>query len=192
MDLSKYKIGFCLTGSFCTISSVIDNINKLCLAGADVYPVMSFNVYNLNNRFNDAKELREKIEEMCNKSVIKSITEAEPFGPKNLVDAVIVAPCTGNTLSKLANAITDTPVTMAVKATLRNNKPIILAISTNDGLSSSAKNIGSLLNNKNYYFVPFGQDDCIKKETSLVANMDLIIPTLVSALDNRQIQPVLI
>jgi len=192
MDLSKYKIGFGITGSFCTITSVLEEMIRLKNTGADIYPVLSFNVSKLDNRFNLSHELKEQIKYICNKKIIDTIQDAEPFGPQKKMDAFIIAPCTGNTISKLSNGVTDTPVTMAAKATLRNNKPVIIAVSTNDGLSGSAKNIGSLLNYKNYYFVPFGQDDCIKKETSLVAKMELIIPTLEAALSNKQIQPLLV
>ncbi len=192
MDISKITIGFGFTGSFCTISSVLKELEILKQTGINIYPVLSYNVKMLDNRFNNASELRDNIEEICRNKVIDTIQGAEPFGPKKLVDAFIIAPCTGNTISKLCNGITDTPVTMAAKATLRNNNPIIISISTNDGLSGSAKNIGTLLNMKNYYFVPFGQDDCKNKQTSLVADNSLIIPTLKEALNKRQIQPVLI
>ncbi|MBO5453694.1 MAG: dipicolinate synthase subunit B [Clostridia bacterium] len=191
MNLSDFSIGFGLTGSFCTITAVLDELKKLKNAGADIYPVLSFNVSKLDNRFNKADQLKKSAEEICGRKPIDTIQGAEPFGPKNLIDIFVIAPCTGNTLSKLANGITDTPVTMAAKATLRNNKPVVIAVSTNDGLSGSAKNIGLLLNSKNYYFVPFGQDDCINKETSLVAKMELILPTINNALNNKQIQPIL-
>lgn len=192
MDLKKITVGFGFTGSFCTISSVINELKNLVDNGIKVYPVISFNVKELDNRFNNAAELKNTIEEICNNKVIDTIQGAEPFGPKKLVDAFIISPCTGNTISKLCNGITDTPVTMAAKATLRNNNPVVVSISTNDGLSASAKNIGALLNTKNYYFVPFGQDDYKNKQTSLVADNSLIIPTLREALEQRQIQPVLI
>ena len=132
-----------------------------------------------------------EIRDITKKEIITTIPQAEPIGPKNYLDALVIAPCTGNTISKLANAVTDTPVTMAAKATLRNAKPVIIAVSTNDGLGASAKNIGLLLNAKNIYFVPFGQDDCIKKATSLVADMSLITKTIENALDGVQLQPVL-
>ena len=192
MDLSKITIGFGITGSFCTISTVVKELKNIVESGVNVYPVISFNVKELDNRFNNATELKNKIEEICNKKVIDTIQGAEPFGPKKLVDAFVISPCTGNTISKLCNGITDTPVTMAAKATLRNNNPVIISISTNDGLSASAKNIGILLNTKNYYFVPFGQDDYVNKQTSLVADNSLILPTLTEALNKRQLQPVLI
>ncbi len=192
MDLSKITIGFGITGSFCTISTVVKELKNIVESGVNVYPVISFNVKELDNRFNNATELKNKIEEICNKKVIDTIQGAEPFGPKKLVDAFVISPCTGNTISKLCNGITDTPVTMAAKATLRNNNPVIISISTNDGLSASAKNIGILLNTKNYYFVPFGQDDYLNKQTSLVADNSLILPTLTEALNKRQLQPVLI
>ena len=192
MNLSGVKIGFGITGSFCTIKSVVKELENICNAGADVYPVFSNNVASIDNRFNKATELREKVESITHKKIIDTIERAEPFGPKNIADIFVIAPCTGNTITKISLGITDTPVTMACKATLRNKKPVVIAISTNDGLSCCAKNIGSLLNYKNYFFVPFGQDDYINKETSIVADMTKIIPTIECALDNKQIQPILI
>lgn len=153
---------------------------------------MSEMVYSTDTRFGRAVDFIDTIEEICNKKVISSINGAEPIGPKNLLDALIIAPCTGNTLSKLANGVNDTCVTMAAKASLRNKKPIIIGVSTNDGLGACAKNIGLLLNSKNIYFVPFSQDDPIQKSNSVVAKMELITPTLINALQGEQIQPILI
>lgn len=192
MLLSGCKIGFVLTGSFCTFSKVVPEIEKLVNEGAEVYPVLSDSVNKSDTRFGKAEDLRQKLKTITGKDIISSITEAEPIGPKAFLDVLIVAPCTGNTISKLANAITDTPATMACKAHLRNGRPLILAISTNDGLGMNAKNIGMLLNMKNIYLVPFGQDDAIKKPNSLVADMKLILPTIQEALKGKQIQPVLI
>jgi len=192
MLLSNLKIGFAITGSFCTIDAVLPEIEKLIKEGADVVPIISETVSSTNTRFGNASDIKMKLEGLTGKNVISSITEAEPIGPKSLLDVLVVAPCTGNTLGKIANAITDTSVTMAVKAHLRNQKPVVLAISTNDGLGANAKNLGILLNTKNIYFVPFGQDDPIKKCNSLIAKMDMIIPTILEALKGKQLQPILV
>ncbi|HOQ00666.1 MAG TPA: dipicolinate synthase subunit B [Acetivibrio clariflavus] len=192
MKLDGVKIGFALTGSFCTIGKVIPEIEKLISAGAEVIPVISNSVDKFDTRFGTAKDLRLKLEGITGKKIIDSIVDAEPFGPKSLVDLVVVAPCTGNTLAKIAMGITDTPVTMACKAHLRNQKPLVIAISTNDGLGANAKNIGLLLNTKNVYMVPFGQDGPDTKPNSLVADEKLIIPTIENALKGKQIQPILI
>ncbi len=191
MNLTKLKIGFALTGSFCTIAKVVPIISELCDMGADITPIFSPMVFETDNRFNKKDDLIKTVSQITGKNIIHTVREAEPIGPKNLLDALIIAPCTGNTLAKLAGGITDTSVTMAAKATLRNKKPVILAPSTNDGLSGSAKNIGMLLNTKNIYFVPFTQDDPIKKETSLVADFSKITETLSGALDKKQIQPLI-
>lgn len=191
MLLDGVKVGIAITGSFCTFETIIVEIKRLVDEGADVYPIISFNVDNLDTRFGKALEWKEKIEEATGKSLISTIQDAEPIGPKGYLDILVIAPCTGNTLAKIANAITDTPVTMAWKAHLRNNKPAVIAISTNDGLSSNAKNIGILMNMKNIYFVPFGQDDPIKKCNSLIAKYEMMVPTIEKALEDKQIQPVL-
>ncbi len=192
MDLIKLKIGFALTGSFCTIDKIIPIIETLKKQYAEVIPVFSGTVYETNNRFNNKDELIAKVEQITNQKIIHTITGSEPIGPKKLLDALVIAPCTGNTLGKLSSGITDTPVTMAAKSTLRNKRPVIIAVSTNDGLSGSAKNIGALLNYKNIYFVPFGQDDPFNKETSLVAHFDKIPETLSLALKGFQIQPMIL
>ena len=191
MELSGKKIGFAMSGSFCTFKSVIKEIENLCDLGADIYPIMSKNAYSTDTRFGKAKDISEKIETICKKEIIHTVKDAEPIGPKGYLDLLIIAPATGNTLAKLASGIADTSVTMAAKAHLRNKKPVLIAVSTNDGLSNAAKNIGTLLNSKNIYFVPFGQDDFLKKPTSLVAKMDMIIPSSYLALDKEQIQPLL-
>lgn len=191
MELNGKKIGFALTGSFCTFTKVIEEIKKLKITGADIFPIMSVPSSTFDTRFGAASDFIKTISEITGKEIITTVTGAEPIGPKNYLDALIIAPCTGNTAAKLTCGITDTPVTMAAKATLRNKKPVIIAISTNDGLGASAKNIGMLLNTKNIFFVPFGQDDCINKATSLVADMTKIIPTIQDALDGKQSQPVL-
>ena len=191
MDLKDKKIGFAMTGSFCTFKKVIDELLNLSKTGAEIFPIMSTASFSFDTRFGTADGFMTEIRNITKKEIITTIPQAEPIGPKNYLDALIIAPCTGNTLGKLAGGITDTPVTMAAKATLRNAKPVIIAVSTNDGLSASAKNIGMLLNTKNIYFVPFGQDDCINKTTSLVADMTKIIKTTESALEGIQLQPML-
>ena len=192
MLLKGVKVGIGITGSFCTFDTILVEIKRLVDEGADVYPIVSFNVNDFDTRFGTAKEWKDKIEEAAGKEIISTIQGAESIGPKAYLDIVVVAPCTGNTLAKLANAITDTPVSMAWKAHLRNNKPVVLGISTNDGLGGNAKNIGLLLNMKNVYFVPFGQDDPIKKYNSLIADYTMIVPTIEKALKGEQIQPLLI
>ena len=192
MDLSKYTIGFAITGSFCTFSKIIPELEKLVKTGANVIPIMSEISISTDTRFGKAEDFIWQIKEITGHNIISTIKEAEPIGPKNLLDALVIAPCTGNTISKIANSITDTCVTMAAKANLRNENPLIIAISTNDGLGACAKSWGTLINAKNIYFVPFGQDDPEKKPTSLVADMTLVLPTIEAALDKRQIQPVVI
>ena len=191
MLLQDKKIGFALTGSFCTFAKVMPELEKLVSEGADIIPVISEAVDKYDTRFGKADEWKSRIEGITGKKIIKTIVDAEPIGPKSLLDILIVAPCTGNTLGKITNGITDTPVTMAAKAHLRNGKPLVLAISTNDGLSANAKNLGLMLNAKNVYFVPFGQDDPVKKCNSLTANNELILPTILEALKGRQLQPIL-
>lgn len=192
MLLNGIKVGLGITGSFCTFETILVEINRLVEEGADVYPIISYNVDEMDTRFGMAEEWKEKIKQATGKELISNIQDAEPIGPKGYLDILVIAPCTGNTLGKLANAITDTPVCMAYKAHLRNNKPVVIGISTNDGLGSNAKNIGILLDKKNVYFVPFGQDDPIKKGNSLIAKYNMIIPTILEALNGKQIQPLLV
>ena len=192
MTLSGKNIGFAVTGSFCTISEAIIELERLAFLGVEVYPILSTAVATTNTRFGRADDFRRRIEMVTGKDCIDTITDAEPIGPKKMLDLIVVAPCTGNTLSKIANGITDTPVTMAVKASLRNQKPVVLAIATYDGLGANGKNIGTLLNTKNVFFVPFGQDDPEKKNNSLIARFGLIVPTIELALEGKQIQPVLV
>ncbi len=189
--LENLKIGFAMTGSFCTFSRVLKQLEALKETGADIFPIMSDISYTTDTRFGKAKDFVQKIEEITGKKIITSKKDAEPIGPKNYLDALIIAPCTGNTLSKIALAMTDTTVAMAAKATLRNQKPVIIAVSTNDGLTSSAKNIAAVLNMKNVYLVPFGQDDSKNKPTSIVAKMELIVDTTKEAVLKKQIQPVI-
>ena len=158
MELDGVRLGYAFTGSFCTLSKSFDIMQQLLDEGADVTPIMSNAVYETDTRFGEAAKFIERAEQMCQKPVMHKITETELIGPKNLLDMLVVAPCTGNTIGKLANGINDTPVTMAVKATIRNSKPVVIAVSTNDGLSGSAKNIGMLMNYKKYFFVPFEQE----------------------------------
>ena len=192
MSLKNIKIGFALTGSFCTFQKTIEQIEKLVKLGAEVIPIMSYNSYTLDTKFGTASEHINRIKQITNKEIIHTIQEAEPIGPKKMTDIMLIAPCSGNTMAKLANGITDTPVTMAAKSHLRNQKPLVIAISTNDALSGSAENIGKLLNRKNYYFVPFRQDNPITKPTSLVFDSNMIINTLEKALELEQIQPILL
>jgi dipicolinate synthase subunit B len=190
--LKGVRIGFALTGSHCTLGEVVDEIRRLVSEGAEVTPIVSFSVDTTDTRFGTADYWKSLLEEVTGRKVINTITGAEPIGPQQLLDVLIIAPCTGNTMAKLANAITDTPVLMAAKACLRNRRPVILAISTNDGLGLNAKNLGMLLNTKNVYFVPFGQDNPGQKPNSLVARMDLILETTIAALAGRQLQPLLV
>lgn len=191
MNISSVQLGFALTGSFCTLRNVIDVLHKMKEYGFNILPIMSESVFFTDTRFGKCKDFIEEVEDICENKIISSITAAEPIGPKKLIDALVIAPCTGNTLAKLANGINDGTVPLAAKATLRNNKPVIIAPSTNDGLGASAKNIGLLLNTKNIYFVPFGQDDPFKKNNSLVAKFDQIIPAVECALKGEQLQPIL-
>lgn len=191
MDLKDKKIGFAMCGSFCTFKKVLQELDNLTKLGAVVYPIMSEVSYSTDTRFGKAEDFREFIENSTGNNIISTVKQAEPIGPKGYLDILLIAPCTGNTLAKLAQGIADTSVTMAAKAHLRNQKPLVIAVSTNDGLGNAAKNIGALLNYKNIYFVPFKQDDCINKPNSLVADMSKIIETLSMALESKQLQPVL-
>lgn len=192
MEFSNIKIGFALTGSFCTINNMFPVITDLITNGADIIPILSQSVYSIDTKFGNSKDLVSKLEYLTNKKVIRTLTDVEPIGPTSMVDIIIVAPCTGNTIAKIATGITDTPVTMACKSQLRNEKPVVLFISTNDGLSSNAKNIGLLMNAKNIYFVPFKQDDPVNKPNSLLSEIPMIIPTIARALKNKQLQPILV
>lgn len=192
MKLENLKIGLGITGSFCNfnrIKEVIDSLKKQNVS--KIIPIVSYNTKNLDTRFYKAKEFIKMLEDNTNEKIVDTIVKAEPIGPKNLVDIIVVCPCTGNTLAKLANGITDTPVTMAIKSHIRNNKPVVLGVSTNDGLGVSLKNIGELLNTKNYYFIPFRQDDYTYKPKSLVLDYSYVIKTIEDAMDGNQIQPVI-
>lgn len=186
--MEKLKLGFAMTGSFCTWAKVMPILERLTQT-YEVFPIFSPISYCSNNRFGKAEEWIEQARQASGHPVWHTIEEVEPIGPKNLLDAMVVAPCTGNTIGKLANGITDTCVTMACKASLRNGNPLILAVSTNDALGASARNIGQLMNAKNLYFVPMSQDDPLKKPTSLVAHFELLEDTLSQALKGQQLQP---
>jgi len=192
MELLGKRIGFGLTGSHCTYEEVMPQIECLIEAGADVIPVVSAAVKDTDTRFGKGLDWVKKLEEITGNEIVDSIKLAEPFGPSRPLDCMVIAPLTGSSLSKLARAQSDTAVLMAAKATMRNLGPIVLAISTNDGLGLSGENMMKLMTVKNIYFVPFGQDDPVKKPNSIVARMDNLLDTVVSALNGRQIQPVLI
>ena len=185
------RIGLAVTGSFCTFSRLLAAVDDLTEHGYDLIPVFSFNVANLDTRFYAAKEFAELIRQKTGKDPIKTIENAEPIGTSLGLELMLVAPCTGNTLAKIAHGITDTPVTMAVKAQLRNGRPVVLSISSNDALGANAKNIGILLNTRNVYFVPFAQDAPTVKSDSLIADTARIRETCDAALEGRQLQPVL-
>lgn len=191
--MSKANVGFALCGSFCTFKKVIPQIEALISSGYNVIPVMSGVSYSTDTRFGKAEDFVRQIEDITGKKIIHTITAAEPIGPKMLLDALVIAPCTGNTLGKMANGITDTSVTLAAKAHLRNARPVIIAVSTNDALGAAAKNIGLLMNSKNIYFVPMRQDDPENKPNSIVADFTKIPETLNFVLANgRQNQPLYI
>lgn len=186
------RIGFALTGSFCTFAAVLPVVETLVTRGCEVTPLLSAHAATLDTRFGNADLWRSRLCEATGRDVIDNIPDAEPIGPQKLFDILVVAPCTGNTLAKLAHGVTDTAVTMAVKSHLRCEKPVVLAVSTNDALSGSAANIGTLLNRKHYYFVPMRQDAPIAKPRSLVADMARIPQTIGAALEGRQLQPILL
>ena len=191
MDFSNCNIGYGITGSFCTFAKTRKEVVRLTEMGANVIPIFSYQAQSCDTRFGSAREFVEGICEITGNEGIKTMQQAEPIGPNNFLDIMVIAPCTGNSAAKLCNGITDTPVLMAAKAHMRNNKPLVIAISTNDGLGMNLKNIGLLCNSKNIYFVPFGQDNYQTKPNSLVAHVDLLIPTLEMALEHRQYQPIL-
>ena len=185
------NIGFAMCGSFCTFSQVFPMMETLAQSNK-VFPILSAASSTTDSRFGKAEGFITLAERICNRSVISSIGDAEPIGPKKLLDALVIAPCTGNTLAKLAHGIADGPVTMAAKSHLRNGRPVTIAVSTNDALGAAAENIGRLLARKHYYFVPFRQDDAESKPTSMVADFSKIPETLQAALDGKQIQPILL
>ncbi len=191
-ELKGVRIGCAMTGSFCTFKEVFEAWRNLAETGAELYPIMSENAYSLDTRFYKADDARKIFSEICGREIIHMIPQAEPIGPKKLLDVLVIAPCTGNTLAKLAAGIADTSVTLAVKSHLRNERPVVVAVSSNDALARNAASLGRLLTQKNMYFVPFGQDDFMGKPASLVAHFDRIRETAEYALDGRQIQPLLI
>lgn len=184
------NIGFALCGSFCTYEKIFPVMEELTKKHT-VIPIFSFAAATVDSRFGTAKEHLARAKTICGRKAMTSIPDVEPIGPKKLLDVLVIAPCTGNTLAKLAHSIADTPVTMAAKSHLRNGRPVVVAVSTNDALAGAAENIGKLLGRKHYYFVPFGQDDPINKPTSMVADFTKIEATAKAALEGRQIQPVL-
>ena len=191
--MSKETVGFALCGSFCTFKKVIPQMKKLVDEGYKVIPIMSPTAYSTDTRFGKAEDFNKEIEEMCNEKIIYTISGAEPIGPKELLDVLVIAPCTGNTLGKLSNGISDTSVTLATKAHLRNQRPVIIAVSTNDALGTSARNIGTLMNSKYIYFVPMRQDDHINKPNSIVADFNYIPDTVREVLETKtQPQPILL
>ena len=189
--MSKIRMGFALCGSFCTHQKVLKELRELSNT-YDIIPIVSETSAATDTRFGAAADFLQSVEAITGRRPIRSVAEAEPIGPKALLDVLVIAPCTGNTAAKLAKGITDTAVTMAAKAHLRNGRPVVIAIASNDGLSAGAANLGALLNRKNYYFVPFGQDDASGKPCSLMADFHQIGPAVEAALEGRQLQPVLL
>ncbi|WP_342758458.1 dipicolinate synthase subunit B [Kineothrix sedimenti] len=188
MKLKEKNIGFAITGSFCTFDKILKEVENVKKEGANVVPILSFHAASMDTRFGKASDFKEKLRNITGNEPIVTIEKAEPLGPGNLLDILIVAPCTGNTLAKLAGGITDTPVLMAAKSHMRNNKPLVISISTNDALGLNFSNIGVLMNAKGIYFVPFGQDNPEQKPKSMIAQTELIVPTLEDAMEGKQIQ----
>ena len=191
MNLENKNIGFALTGSFCTFEKTIKEMEKLSKK-CNIIPIMSFNSYFLDTKFGKALDIRKRIEDICNKPIINTIQKAEPIGPKKMLDVLVIAPCSGNTIAKLANDITDTPATMACKSALRNETPIVIGVSTNNALSGAAENIGKLLNRRNYFFIPFKQDNPITKPRSMVFDITYLEKTIEEALEYKQISPIIL
>ena len=185
------NIGFAVCGSFCTFDAVFKAMEQLS-SQHNLIPIFSHSAYTVDSRFGTAREHIRRAAEICGRDPLYTLAQVEPIGPKKLLDALVIAPATGNTIAKLSNGIADGPVTMAAKSQLRNGRCVILAVSTNDALSGAAENIGRLLNRKNYYFVPFGQDDPEKKPSSMVADFTLIPQTVAAACASKQIQPILL
>ena len=192
MTLKGKHIGVAFTGSFCTYEKAFKELERLVAEGAIVQTIFSDASGTLDSRFGRAKDFVERAEVLTGHKPMMTIPEAEPIGPGSLLDILVIFPCTGNTIAKLANGITDTPVLMAAKAHLRNNKPLLISISTNDALGMNMKNIGLLLNAKNIYFIPFGQDNPKTKPNSMIAHTELLVPALEAALEGRQYQPIII
>lgn len=190
--MTEIKAGFAICGSFCTFGKVIPQMKNLKEKGVDVYPIMSEISYSTDTRFGKSEDWNREIEEICSREIISTVKDAEPIGPKKMLDILIIAPCTGNTLAKLANGIADTSVTLATKAHLRNARPVLIGVSTNDALGNAAKNIGSLMNYKNIYFIPMRQDDPENKPNSIVADFTQTYEAMLKALENKQLQPMII
>lgn len=190
--MEKPRIGFAITGSFCTHEKILEVVKELADKGYKIYPIVSENTFDTNTRFGTAEKFLSQLEHITGNKPLATIVDVEPTGPQNLFDVIVVAPCTGNTLAKIANGINDTPVTMAVKAHVRNHKPVVVGISTNDGMGLNFKNIATLFSAKDFFFVPFGQDEPIKKPKSLVADWGRLEDTLNFALHGEQIQPALV
>ncbi len=190
-NLKGKRVGLVMTGSFCTFQKVFDQLEPLKQAGCQLYPILSEKAYTLDTRFFTAQQVRERLLQATGREIWHTLQQVEPIGPKKLLDLVIVAPCTGNTLARLAQGGVDSPAAMAVKSHLRNGRPVLLAISTNDGLGVSARNIAQLLTMRHIYFVPYGQDDPTGKPASLVAHMELLTQAAQAALEGKQLQPVL-
>ena len=192
MDIKDMKIGYALTGSFCTIRESLKQMQNLVGNGAKVTPILSYSVSSTDTRFITKAELMSQVEVITGNKPVIDITGAEPIGPKKLMDIIIVAPCTGNSIAKIANGVSDTPVTLACKAHMRNNRPVLLAVSTNDGLGANAVNIGKLINMKNIYLVPFKQDMPAEKPNSLVSDLSLMEKAALSAIEGKQLQPLIL
>ncbi len=192
MDFTNFNIGYGITGSFCTFAKTRKQVIRLTEMGANVIPIFSYQAQSCDTRFGSAKEFVEGICEITGNEGIKSMQQAEPIGPNNFLDIMVIAPCTGNSAAKISNGITDTPVLMAAKAHMRNGKPLVIAISTNDALGINFKTIGTLMNMKNIYFVPFGQDNYKSKPNSMIAKMELLPETIEAAMKGKQLQPILV
>ena len=189
--LAGVRIGYALSGSFCTFEKSFSAAERLRGMGAELLPIMSFNAASTDTRFGKAEDNRKRLEAITGRPVIATIEAAEPIGPKKMCDIMVIAPCTANTAAKLAWGITDTPLTMAVKSHLRSGRPVVVALSTNDALAACAKNVGILQNYRHYYFVPYSQDDCVNKPNSIVADLSLLPETIAAALNGVQLQPVI-
>lgn len=190
-EISGLRIGFCLTGSFCTLERALGQMEALAAEGASIIPIASYSVASMDTRFFSASEVKRRIRAIAGREPLCRIQDVEPIGPRSLTDIMVVAPCTGNTLARLACGLVDTPVTMAVKSHLRGAKPVLLAVSTNDALGAAARNIGALMNFKHIYFLPLEQDDCASKPNSIVARMELMREGVLAALAGRNLQPLL-
>ncbi len=190
--MEQLRVGFAFCGSFCTMMKALDALEETAKRYSDIIPIVSGTVADTDTRFGAAHDFMREMERICGRRVIATVKDAEPIGPKKLLDVLVICPCTGNTMAKLANGVTDTSVTMAAKAHLRGGGPVVIAPATNDGLMGSAANIGALLARKNIYFVPFGQDDCKGKPTSLVADFSLVPDAVAAAVRGEQLQPVLL